>query len=344
MTIVNRFLFPVGHGGFAAEAIENKYLAVIDCGSDVCPTRVSMYIDEIKKRGFNCVNRLFITHFDKDHVNCIKELINNLGVREVVIPFIPHEMRYVYNIYTKGAYLELLGLFNNHENRLSRENNQGNGIELTEVDAEETFSQISQYDIDIWEWNVKCLLTVQDWNDLGNEFIAKSLDIDKLKSSTCPDYLEQKKETINACFKSVFGRTGPNSKGLIVLSQKCKNVNTDKCMITQGCSHSLPATNTGCLYTGDAKLKGSSGNEVKSFIDKSQNEQMMLLTQIPHHGSNYNTNKVFATLFDSEYYFYCDNTDKRLRRNKQLYDLITNKLLDVRDCNMDLIWNHIVLK
>ncbi|MBR3985754.1 MAG: hypothetical protein IKK04_01245 [Bacteroidales bacterium] len=62
MTIVNRFIFPVGHGGFAAEAIEDKYLAVIDCGSDSCPTRVSMYIDEIKKRGFNCVDRLFITH------------------------------------------------------------------------------------------------------------------------------------------------------------------------------------------------------------------------------------------------------------------------------------------
>lgn len=329
----------MGHGGFAAEAIEDKYLAVIDCGSDVCPTRVSMYIDALKNRGFKCVDRLFVTHFDNDHVNCIKELIYKVGVKEVVIPFIPHDMRYVYNIYTKGAYLELLGLFNNHENRLSRENNQGNGIELTEVNEEE-----KTFPYDIWEWNVKCLLTGQDWTDLRNEFVSKSLDIDKLTSSMYPNYLEQYKETINACFKSVFGRTGPNSKGLIVLSQKCKNVNTNKCMISQGCSQSHSATYTGCLYTGDAKIKGSHSNKVKLFVDKSQNEGKMLLTQIPHHGSKYNSDKEFATLFDSEYYFYCDNTDKRLRRNKQLYDLITNKLLDVRDSNMDLIWNHIVLK
>ncbi len=343
MTKVNRFLFPVGHGGFAAEAIEDKYLAVIDCGSDVCPTRVSMYIDALKNRGFKCVDRLFVTHFDNDHVNCIKELINKVGVREVVIPFIPYDMRYVYNIFTKGAYLELLGLFNNHDNRISRENNQGNEIELSEINEEKSFSPISTYDI--WEWNVKCLLTGQDWTDLRNKFVSKSLDIDKLTSSKYPDYLEQYKKTINACFKSVFGGTGPNTKGLIVLSQKCKNVNTDKCMITHGCSQSLSATNTGCLYTGDAKLKGSFGYEVKSFVKQHlRYEEKMLLTQIPHHGSKYNSDKEFATLFDSEYYFYCDNTDNRLRGNKQLYDLVTNKILDVRDCCMDLIWNQIVLK
>ena len=81
MTEVNRLLFPVGHGGFAAEAIDNNYLSVIDCGSDVCPTRVSMYIDALKNHGFNSVNRLFITHFDNDHVNCIKELINKFKAK-----------------------------------------------------------------------------------------------------------------------------------------------------------------------------------------------------------------------------------------------------------------------
>ena len=329
MTKVNRILFPVGHGGFAAEAIDNNYLSVIDCGSDVCPTRVSMYIDALKKHGFNSVNRLFITHFDNDHVNCIKELINKVSVKEVVVPFIPHEMRYVYNTYTKGAYIEFLNLFNNQEN----------DIELIEINEEKIFRLNPQYDI--WEWNVKCLLTNQDWEKLCNEFNSKSLDINNKDSN----YLNDNRKVINSCFRSTFGPGGPNSKGLIVLSQKCKVVVTNKCIITQGCSQSLPATYTGCLYTGDANLKNKNNiQDVVSFVNKKRHEQKMLLTQIPHHGSKYNSDKEFATLFDSEYYFYCDNTDNRLRGNKQLYDLVTNKILDVRDCCMDLIWNQIVLK
>lgn len=328
MTIVNRLLFPVGHGGFAAEAIDNKYLAIIDCGSDVCPTRVSMYIDAIKNHGFKHVNKLFITHFDSDHVNCIKELIDKLKVIEVVVPFIPHEMRYVYNTYTKGAYLELIELFNNPENE----------IELKEVNEEETYRPRPHNDI--WEWNAKCLLTKQDWKKLRNEFVSKSLNINNKDSK----YLDENRKAINSCFRSAFGPGGPNSKGLIVLSQKCNNVKTDKCIIIQGCSQSLPAIYTGCLYTGDAKLKRNAHAE--SFVKKYLLEQKMLLTQIPHHGSNNNSNNKFDTKFNSEYYFYCDNTDKRLQKNIPLYKRLrgSGQLLDVRDCCMDLIWNHIVLK
>ena len=328
MTEINRLLFPVGHGGFAAEAIDNNYLSVIDCGSDVCPTRVSMYIDALKNHGFNSVNRLFITHFDNDHVNCIKELINKFkakNVKEVVIPFIPDEMRYVYNTYTKGAYMELLDLF------------EENDIKPNKVE-EETFRPNPQYNI--WEWNVKCLLTEQDWEKLRNEFISKSLDINNKDSN----YLDNNRKVINSCFVSAFGKGGPNSKGLIVLSQKCKGVVTNKSLITQGCPKPLPATYTGCLYTGDARLKKNT--QAESFVKNNLHEQKMLLTQIPHHGSNNNSNKEFVNFFDSEYYYYCDNTDKRLRKNEQLYNKLRNsgQLLDVRDCCMDLIWNQIVLK
>ncbi len=111
MTHFIRCLFPVGHGGFAAEVINDNYLTVFDCGSDVCPVRVSHYIDAIKARALGPVNRLFISHFDKDHVNCIRELIDKIGVREAVVPSVPKEMRFVYNTYTNGAYFSILNLF-----------------------------------------------------------------------------------------------------------------------------------------------------------------------------------------------------------------------------------------
>lgn len=326
MTIVNRFIFPVGHGGFAAEAIEDKYLAVIDCGSDSCPTRVSMYIDEIKKRGFNCVDRLFITHFDNDHVKCIKKLIDTVGVKEVVVPFIPPDMIYVYNIFTKGAYLELLDLFSNQQN----ENRP------YEVKEEETFVPKPQYDI--WEWNVKCQLTKIEWNNLRNEFVSKNIDI-KNKDS---NYLVANRKEINKCFKTAFGVTGPNCKGLIVLSQRCKNVQLDNCIIKQGITQLQPTTNTGCLYTGDARLKKNA--QVESFVNTNLSDSKILLTQIPHHGSHTNSDDNFAKSYGSDYYFYHDKDNTRIKKNKLYTQLQPSILLDVRDCCKDLIWNCIELK
>ena len=298
MTIVNRFLFPVGHGGFAAEAIDKNYLAVIDCGSDSCPTRVSMYIDEIKKHGFKRVDRLFITHFDNDHVKCIKELIDKVGVKEVVVPYIPHDMRYVYDVYTKGAYLKLLDLISN----------QQNDSRLYEVNEGETFSPKPQYDI--WKWDVRCQLTKIEWNELRNEFIFKSLDI----KNEDPNYLEANKKEINSCFKTAFSETGPNRKGLIVLSQRCKNVKLDNCIIKQGITQLQPTTNTGCLYTGDARLKNNA--QVESFVKTNLSDSKILLTQVPHHGSCTNSDDNFAASYNSDYYFYHDKDDTRIKKNK----------------------------
>lgn len=327
MTIVNRFLFPVGHGGFAAEAIDKKHLTVIDCGSFGCRKKVSKYIDAIKNCGFNCVDLLFITHFDNDHVNSIKELINKIGVKEVVIPFIPYDMRYVYDIYTKGAYSKLLSIFDNHENR----------IEKNEVEQSKVISRR-----DIWEWDVTCLLTPQNWIKLRDEFASESLDLKKLTSSNYPDYLEQKKEIINKCFKSAFSKGGPNSKGLLVLSQRCKNVKLKSCKIIQGFTQLFPATYTGCLYTGDAILMKNA--QVESFVKTNRYEHKMLLTQIPHHGSRSNSDDNFAKSYESEYYFYHDKNDTRIKNNKLYSQLASKQLLfNVRDSCMDLIWNHIVL-
>lgn len=328
MTKIIRVIFPVGHGGFAAEIIDDKHLTILDCGSLGNRKRLSLYIDAIKNYGFNCVDRLFLTHFDRDHVNCIKELIKKIGVREVVIPFIPHDMRYVYNSYTKGAYMNILNLFSNHKD----------GFELNEVEHD----SIIPY-IDIWEWNAKCLLTPHDWQNLRKEFISKKLDVKKIMSSNYPAYLEQNSKTINGCFRSTFGKNGPNSKGLIVLSQKCNNINTDICIIIRGCSQLFPAIHTGCLYTGDANLKKNA--QVESHVKSIRHEQKMSLTQIPHHGSNNNSDNDFDTSFDSEYYFYCDKNDIRIQKNQQLYNrLITTKqLLGVRNSDMDLVVNLIVL-
>lgn len=334
MNNFTRCLFPVGHGGFAVEVIDNSYLTVFDCGSDLCPVRVSHYIDFIKDDGLGPVNRLFISHFDNDHVNCIRDLISKVGVREVVVPSIPKELRFVYNAYTNGAYFSILDLFQNNENSERR-------AELVEVDDQGGF-----YKHDVWEWYAHNMLTEKDWEKLKDKLAENNIQINQIGDA---DYVEKKRQDINNCFIDVFGSKGPNSKGLVVLSQRTINTNMTQGRIKHGWpwKHvALPANYSGCLYTGDADLKNKGNRqEVLDFVRSKKHEQSLLLTQIPHHGSCHNVYEKFDQDFISEYYFYCDNTSVRLQKNGALYQnlVAANKLLEIRDVCDDLVLNEIIL-
>lgn len=334
MTHFIRCLFPVGHGGFAAEVINGNYLTIFDCGSDVCPARVSHYIDAIKARDLDPVNRLFISHFDKDHVNCIRELIDKIGVREVVVPSVPKEMRFVYNTYTNGAYFSILNLIQNNENIERR-------AELVEVDDHGGF-----YKHDVWEWCVHNMLTEEDWRKLKTSLSINGLQVSQFENV---DYVEKNRVLINNCFINTFGSKGPNSKGLVVLSQRTINTSMTQGEIEHGWYRKqvkYPANHSGCLYTGDADLKNKGNRqEVLDFVRRNNHEQRLLLTQIPHHGSCHNVYEKFDHDFISEYYFYCDNTSVRLQKNGTLYQnlVAANKLLEIRDVCEDLVLNDIIL-
>ena len=323
--IVIRCLFPVGQGGFAVEVIDSRYCTVFDCGSSTSPTRVSNYIDAMNRHGVHFVDKLFISHFDKDHVNCIRELIDKIGVKEVVIPDIPKELRYVYNVYTGGAYLNTINLFQNRETELSRVDENGKSINY-----------------DMWEWHAKSMLTNNDWQKLNHEFIWKGLQVNQFEN---PDYIERNKKEINDCFK-VFGSKGPNSKGLIVLSQKTIGVQIDSDEIIYSFNR-IPGHYSGCFYTGDADLKNKNNHKMAfGFLKKNMNEQCLLLAQIPHHGSSYYAKDTFDKDFVSEYYFYCDRSSNRLQQNATLYNrLVSNhNLFEVRDIGRDLVLNKIIVR
>lgn len=50
---------------------------------------------------------LFLSHFDKDHVNCITELFKEVRVMKILIPSIPEKFCYVYDR-SNGVYYSIL--------------------------------------------------------------------------------------------------------------------------------------------------------------------------------------------------------------------------------------------
>ena len=315
MSTFKRLLFPVGHGGFAFENIDD-YSIVFDCGSNSCPTRVTEYIRELGTMRKGKIDMLYISHFDKDHVDGITQLINTVGVKRAVIPYVPAAFRVAYNAITGGIYSSIRGIITQGE------------IELDELSEEKNTNT------DVWEWISKPMLTIADWEGLDRVFVGEGINSNLLQD---PEYVNQNKNRIHACFKTAFGYLGPNANGLILLSQKTGGRLISNDLFVQW--KKFPIHETAALYTGDANLsRRENVSEIKRFLQANYRE-MLALMQIPHHGSSYNVGTHFDTDFPAMYYYYHDKSSERLRRNQPLYNNLANshKLLDVRDIDSDLI-------
>lgn len=316
-----REIYPVGHGGFAFEKIGN-YSIVFDCGSKTSPARVSQYINHVKHIVNGEIDRLYISHFDKDHVNSIHELIDVVGVKTAVIPYIPDEYTVIYDAMTRNAYSSMRRILFNRELEV---------VELSRV----IVTQLSN-----WEWIAKPMLSTSDWTMLGDELAEQGINKSFLQD---PGYVNDNKKTINNCFKKVFGSKGPNSKGLILLSQKVNGVVLYNLLAANSLLEHV--IETGAFYTGDANLiSPSCVAEVQTFLQEHFSERVLLL-QIPHHGSCSNSGIHFDLQYPATYYYFHDITAKRFCKNTILYNSLkhTNSLLEVKDVDADIICQKIEL-
>ncbi len=329
MIIHQRFIFPVGQGGFACEMI-GDYVVVYDCGSVTSNSMVESCIEHLSTITDH-VDILFISHFDTDHVNSIRYLVNSVQVKKAVVSLIPQELKAAYGVYTNGAYTYIVGLLT------------GNDIEIIEVGGEEDSRHLIPYQ-NIWEWIAKSMMNKTDFASVKTHMEAAGIDINRLNDA---NYLEIEKVDINNAFKTVFGAKGPNTRGLIMLSQHCKKVKVRWAKILKGCrigcmSHRMEAECdvSSCLYVGDADLKNRINNKiVQAFLDQNSTEKPLFMMQIPHHGSQYNIGAQFETDFPAKYYFVNDEDTKRLQKSACLFDSLMKqkKLLVSRGHCQDLI-------
>ena len=338
--IHERFIFPVGQGGFAGERI-GDFVVVYDCGSISSSSMVEDCIDHAS-RYVDHVDLLFISHFDKDHVNGLRYLLSQVKVAKAVVSWIKPELRAAYGVYTNGAYTAVMGVL------------RGSDVGVDEIGSEER--EEGAFVKDIWEWIARSMMTVVEFNGVIARMQAAGIDVRRLEKD--PYYLENQKENINTAFKDEFGAKGPNTKGLIMLSQRCKDVKIQFAELYKGCPCNngcgfcvgpqvIDRTNaTSCLYVGDADLKNGSNNQlVQGFLKAHLNESMLLLMQIPHHGSQYNIGAQFETEFPALYYFVNDVDTKRLQKSPVLFKSLTGqkKLLVSRGNCQDLIETRTVM-
>lgn len=92
---------PVGQGLFAAGMIWSShdqwpdFTWVYDCGSSDSPAALEREIERLKLEliGRNIIDVLILSHFDRDHINGVKELLKHFKVNRLFIPYVPLEKR-----------------------------------------------------------------------------------------------------------------------------------------------------------------------------------------------------------------------------------------------------------
>lgn len=92
-----RTFYNVGHGLFAVERIGKKTI-VYDCGSRAYKTRLEPKIKKIFKTDDE-IEFVFISHYDLDHINGLKELLTRCKVKKLVLPMLPRKDK-LYTILT----------------------------------------------------------------------------------------------------------------------------------------------------------------------------------------------------------------------------------------------------
>ena len=312
MTVI-RTIHPVGHGGFFTEELcegNECYNVVYDCGT----RNSTMLLEREINKAFNrmqSVDLLFISHFDRDHVSGLKELVRrNLlnSSTKVVMPF--HYPSYfvilnpfLYAYYeqcmlilrsTRATIVEVEEL-NPFEDEYGRYHDRPYAGDVSFEQLRGRISSGSRISLSPkWIYIPFNLNDSKNFVDRFEDEVKRQLGMDINEMS--PMDLEQNADIIRGIYQLMGKKNARsfniNSNSLIVVSMPAGNVDSCYTTIAQR-KYAVDAATA--VYTGDAYLKDFTNGSLpfryysalKRVLGKYVHYPVGLF-QIPHHGSNNN--------------------------------------------------------
>ena len=262
----------------------------------------------------NCIDILFITHFDKDHINCIAQLVSQVYVKNIVIPYYDnYDLLYLRTI--KGSPLssidnDILSSLNLPSSTRVYRILPENGLDdVVQDDNQDYPSKIIIGDGSNWGTTIRsktklCLRETPDWfwavfnydRPHNTPRIRKEIQellIDEGKDPADLTYLidnlnvKRIREKINA----IYGDSSAKNNGSLVIFSGCADTSQILIHLSNPLSKKLLHISfigaCGFSYMGDYNCKSATRlNAYLDFISPYKNQLSGI--QIPHHGSSNN--------------------------------------------------------
>lgn len=368
---VTRIIHPIGQGAFYTESIktnDNLYNVVYDCGSGnhkYTPKRLKQDIASFYNPD-DVIDLLFISHFDNDHINGIRELKKRTSnIRNIVVPLIEENDFWYYQIENPSFetfYRSLSEIADSAVYRVKpyNEDEEENNIPINDV-APIILSENGRVDIKVSCTTKFALAPHIDWcyitfnydqqirlTKLQNELAIQGITEDILKQGW--GIMEQHLKEIKQAYKRV-AKDGANNSSLIVYSGGMYNsYNCRRHKIRQpncNCFGRFEFLESeGCLYLGDTdlnqpKLLGTLINRLNLVIDR------ISTIQIPHHGAykNFNPNIMMLNANWQDFFVSFGNTNSYGHPSVKVVSTITRQsnLFAITE-NRDSVYIQIIKK
>lgn len=304
-----RTFFNVGNALFTVERVWDKNF-VYDCGGQSL-----QLIDSAINQAFHSredIEAVFISHYDKDHINGIHELLKHCNVKRIFLPNIPFSERLIYIFLQESLSLDDVLFISSPEEYIA--NLESNSEYQTRVyyiqpsDPENDNTNLNEEPIDMdnterygseiksgskiriklphqhpnrrldWcfiPWNIKTMSSeeINTFNkDLLEVSTQFSIEEDKIKDLWTNN---------NLChsIKDSFKR---------IVTEARYNINALSMTVYSGPINPIFHIKLGCLYTGDFDAKLNFDKLKKAY---SVYWDSIGIIQIPHHGSDKNFNE-----------------------------------------------------
>lgn len=304
-----RTFHPIGQGAFYTENFitddGKSFTVVYDCGSETFgEKKLTKIINQTFLQG-DVIDILFISHFHKDHISGVPQLVKRCTIKNVVIPLLNNDAKILANISNYIDYghkdpmlinrpesvfkpdTNIIRIKPIEEGDEPNDNNFLNFDDNPESQVVESGTRIHlSRNIDWYYIPYNYELTAHRiaFESALNSFGLSLSDIDTIEK------IERNKVNIRKAYERV--NSDINDHSLILLSGDKKNdeaiiLHSDKGCLW--CDYQL-SKGRGCLYLGDI---GLNQKDIVDNIKKHLKEFYSSIStiQIPHHGSIYSFNK-----------------------------------------------------